>query len=90
MHADVEPATVSALYHQQDMEESHKEPEGVPVINPKDCPKTLETVEEYIRGFRGVDDQPLSYGLRYSLEPPVATIDPTHYANGSKYFTHDE
>ena len=72
------------------MEEAHKDPEAVPNVNIKDRPKTLETVEEYIRGFRVVDGQPLSYGLRDYLEPPAVANNPTHRANGSKYFTHDE
>ena len=62
----------------------------VPTVDPKDWPKTLETAEEYIVGFQIVDGQPLSYGLRDDLIPPVAVNDPTQRANGSKYFTHYE
>ena len=47
-------------------------------------------MEDYIRGFYGVDGQPLSYGLREDLIAPVAASDPTYRANGSDYFTHDE
>ena len=60
-HADVEISKVRVMYHQRDMEESHKDPEVVPTVDPRDWPKTLETVEEYIRGFHGVDGQPLIY-----------------------------
>ena len=62
----------------------------VPTIDPKDWTKTLETVEEYIRGFRGLDGQPLSYRLGYYLIVPVTASDLTYGVNGSKYFTHDE
>ena len=72
------------------MEEAHKYPEVVPTVNPKDWPKTLKTVEEYIRGFLGVDGQPLSYILRDGLIYPVTASDPTYNSNGSYYFTHDE
>ena len=50
-HAYVELPKVRAMYHQQDMEETHKDPEVVPTVNPRDWSKTMETVEEYIRGF---------------------------------------
>ena len=48
-HAYVEPSKVRKMYHQRYMEEYHKYPEVVPNVNPRECPNTLETVEEYIR-----------------------------------------
>ena len=45
-HANVEINKVRAMYHQRDMEEAHKDPEVLPTVYQKDCPKTLETVEE--------------------------------------------
>ena len=72
------------------MEEAHKDSELVPTVDPKDWSKTLETVEEYIRGFKVVYGQPLSYGLRDGLIAPVSASDTMYRANGSKYFTHDE
>ena len=89
-HAGVKLSKIRSIYHQRDMEEANKDPEVAPAVDPKDWPETLETVEEYIRGFRVVDGQPLSYGLRNYLEPPSVANNPTHRANGSKYFTHDE
>ena len=47
-------------------------------------------MEDYIRVFLVVDGKPLSYGLRDSFEPNGAIRDPTHRANNSEYFTHDE
>ena len=44
-HADVELAKFHAIYHRKYMEESHKDPEAVPTVDPKYWPKTLETVE---------------------------------------------
>ena len=89
-HAYVELEKVRAMYHQRYMEESHKDPEVVPTSDPKEYPKTLETVEEYIRVFRGVDGQPLNTGLRDDLIDPVTASDPTYRDNGSKHFTHNE
>ena len=49
MQVYVDIYRVCAMYHQNNMEESHKEPEVVPTVYPRDWPKTLETVEEYTR-----------------------------------------
>ena len=78
------------MYHQQYMEESYKEPEVVPTIDSKDWTKTLETVEEYIRGFRGVYGQPFSYVFGGDLIALVTASDPMYRDNGSEYFTHYE
>ena len=56
MNSDVDLSKFRAMYHQRYMVEAHKDPEVLPTVNPKDWPKTLETVEDYIRGFLGVYD----------------------------------
>ena len=89
-HADVNLSKVRAMYHQWEMKEAHKDLEVVPTVDTRDCPKTLEMLEEYIRGFHKVDGQPLSYRLRDGLIAPVAANYPTYRDNGSEYFTHDE
>ena len=81
-HRDVELSKARAMYHQRDKEESHKDPGLVPTINTRDWPKTLETVEDYTRGFCGVDGQPLSFRLRDYLIAPVDANDTTYRANG--------
>ena len=43
-HTNFEIAKVPALYYQQNMEDVHKYPEVVPNVDPKELPKTLETV----------------------------------------------
>ena len=83
-HADVELSKVGAMYHQRDMEESHKDPELVPTVDRRDWPKTLEMVEEYIIGFRVLDEQPLLYGLRHDLIALVVASDPMYRAHGSE------
>ena len=77
-HPYVELSKVRAMYHQREMEEFHKDPEVIPTVDPRYWPKTLETVEEYIIVFRGVDRQPLSNGFRSDLIAPVATNYPTY------------
>ena len=89
-HADVKISKVRAMYHQRDMEESHKDPEVVPTVDPRDWTKTLEALEYYIREFSGVDGHPLSYRLRDDLIAPFSARDLMYRANGSEYFTHDE
>ena len=81
MHADIKISKVRTMYHQREIDEYHKDPEVVPALDPRDWPKTLETVEEYIRGFRGVYGQTLRYGLRGDLIAPVATNDPMYRNN---------
>ena len=83
-HIDVDLFEVRAMYCQQDMEEVHKDPEVLPNSNPRDWPKTLDTVEEYSRIFHGVDGQPLIYGLRGDLIAPVDANDPTYHDNRSE------
>ena len=39
-HVNVELTRVRAMYHQRYMEESYKDPEVVPTVDPKDRPKT--------------------------------------------------
>ena len=88
IHSDIDLDKVNAMYHHQYMEEAQKDPELVPTFDPKYWPNTLETVEEYIRGFLVKYVQPLSYLLRDDLIAPVSSSDPMYFSNGSKYFTH--
>ena len=83
-HIHVEFSKVHTMYHQRDMEEDHKDPELVPTVDPRDWPKTMEIMEEYIRGFLGVDGQPFSYGLRDYFIAPVTTSDTMYRANISE------
>ena len=44
-HANVDLTKVHAMYHQRDMEEDHMGPEVLSIVDPKDWPNTLETLE---------------------------------------------
>ena len=84
MHIDVDLSKVRTIYHQRDLEEGHKDSEMLPTVNPRDWAKTLEKVEEYIRGFCRVDWQRLRFGLKGDLINPVASNDPTYCDNESE------
>ena len=48
-YTDVELSKFCTIYHQRDVEEVHKYLKVVPNFNPRDCPKTLKTMKDYIR-----------------------------------------
>ena len=81
---------VQYMYHQRDMESKYGDPTVVPTVYSKDWPQNLEATVEYIRGFRGVDGNPISYVIRQDLFPELAAQDPIRGTIGSKYFTIDE
>ena len=84
IHTDVELSEVLQIYYNRYMEYAHKQPELLHTIYPREFPRTLETVEECVRGFCGVYEKPLRYGLRKDLAYTVYASDPTYCANGSK------
>ena len=43
----------------------------LPVINNKDCPKTIETLTEFLVSFFGETKTPLGYFVRKTVELPV-------------------
>lgn len=88
--AGVTVPKVRKLKRQQELEKKHEDPEVRPDIDPKNWPKTLESVIEWFGGFRGVDNHPLSYVVRDDLEVPTMGGDPTMGTAGSKYTTHDQ
>ena len=88
--ASVTLPKVRKLKRQQELEKKHEDPGVRPDIDPKNWPKTLESVIEWFGGFRGVDDHPLSYVVRDVLTVPTMGSDPTMGAVGSEYTTHDQ
>jgi len=71
-------------------ESTAKDPTVVPTIDFKNWPRSMESLENYIRGHMGVDKTPLSYTIRTELFPPRATDDPTFGVAGSVYSSIDE
>ena len=72
---------VRALRTLKDWEEDHDDVE-TPEINPKDWPRTMESIEEWLRGCLGVTKIPLAYVIRDTIDPPDAGDDPvTNYTS---------
>ena len=88
--ADVLLNKVRKMKRQAELEKKHKDPEERPEIDPKNWPKTLESVIEWFAGHRGVDDHPLSYVIREDLNVPTANRDPTVGQANSKYTMHNQ
>lgn len=78
---------VRRLRNLRDVEESHSDPEDSPKIDAENWPKTLEALEEYLRGFLGTDDVPLSYVIREAVDVPAANLNPAAGQPNSPYET---
>ena len=59
--AQVTIAQVKIMKPQMLLEATAKDPVVVPTIDMKNWPRTMESMENYIRGFLGVDKTPLTY-----------------------------
>ena len=70
---DVTAASVRALKPLKDWESSHKDVQA-PEIDAKDWPRTIEALEEWLRGCLGVTKIPLAYVIRDNVVP--AAQDP--------------
>ena len=66
--ADITLNSVRALRTQREAEKEHEDPEA-PLLTFTDWPKTIETIEEYLRGCLGVTKIPLSYVIREDTTP---------------------
>ena len=85
-------AAVKKLKAQELLEKNHKDPVTVPTIDFKNWPKTMDAVDQYIKGHRGVDGSSLGYITRKTskLFPPPAADDPTMGDVDSVYMSHDD
>ena len=66
-------ASVRELRPYREWEENHKDVEA-PEINAKDWPRTIEAIEEYLRGCLGVQKTPLVYVIHDDIAVPA--VDP--------------
>lgn len=71
--ADVTLANVRTLREHHDWEKNHKDVEA-PEINAKDWPRTIDAIEEWLRGCLGVTKIPLAYVIRENVNVPA--VDP--------------
>ena len=77
--ADIDRDPVRALKEHKLWEEKHEDVEA-PEINPRDWPRTIEAIEEWLRGHLGVTKIPLAYVIRDEVEVPPEVDDPaTNY-----------
>lgn len=74
----IDKATVCALCHQQEMEDSWPGPTVDDVkVNFKNMPKTMEQVIDVIRKRRGMTGACLDYVIRTALRPQASASDPS-------------
>jgi hypothetical protein len=90
--ASVTLAAVKQLRAQELLERNHKDPTIVPTINFKNWAKTMESLDQWVRGHCGVDDSLLGYVTRKpeNLFPPAAADDPPMGAADSTHMSHDD
>jgi hypothetical protein len=90
--ASINLAAVKRLKAQEQLEKNHKDPTIVPTIDFKNWPKTMELLDQWVKGHRGVDGSSLGYVFRRdeNLFPPAAADDPPTGDADSVYESHDE
>lgn len=70
MANDITNANVRMIKSLKDWETSHKDV-AAPEIDGRDWPRTIEALEEWLRGCLGVTKIPLAYVIRDVKEPPI-------------------
>ena len=78
-------AQVKSMKPQMLLESTTKDPVVVPTIDMKKWPRTMESMENYICGFLGVDKTPLTYATQVTLFPLRAADDLMFGTAGSVY-----
>ena len=61
---------VRALRVTREAEEKHKNPTVLPKIDPKDWPKTIDGIQDYLRRYLGSTGIPLGYVTRQHIREP--------------------
>lgn len=62
--ADITLETIRSVRDLREFESTYKAPTEAPTINGKDWPKTMESIEEYLRSYLGERKIPLAYVVR--------------------------
>ncbi len=83
---------VKRLKAQDLLERKHKDPTIVPTIDFNNWPKTMDLLDQWVKGHCGMDNSLLGYVIRKpaNLFPPAAANDPPMGANNSIYKSHDK
>ena len=88
-HALVTLAAVRKMETQRQQEDAHKDSIVPTVVDLKNWPKSMESLEQYVRGHWGVDGGPLGYVICCDLFLPASAMYPGYNIAGSKYDDHD-
>ncbi|KAI2512366.1 hypothetical protein MHU86_2028 [Fragilaria crotonensis] len=62
--ASVTLDNIRSIRELREFESTYKNPDDLPTINPKDWPKTMEAIDEYLRSVLGERKIPLAYVIR--------------------------
>ncbi|KAI2509583.1 hypothetical protein MHU86_4844 [Fragilaria crotonensis] len=77
---DITLPVIRTVRELREFESTYKHPTGdLPTINPKDWPKTMESIEEYLRSILGERKIPLAYVVRKNEDIPQGEDPPTSY-----------
>jgi hypothetical protein len=74
--ADITLDNIRALRDHKTWEESHEDVTA-PELSFKDWPRTIEALEEYLRGCLGTTKLPLAYIVREDIDVPNSANDPS-------------
>ena len=77
--ADITLANVRKLRELRQFEQSYETTDDSIVINPRDWPKTIEGIQEYLRSYLGETKIPLAYVIRENVDPPADPDPSTGY-----------
>ncbi|KAI2513196.1 hypothetical protein MHU86_1234 [Fragilaria crotonensis] len=77
---DITLESIRSVRELREFESTYKTPtDNVPAINAKDWPKTMESIEEYLRSYLGERKIPLAYVVRKHVAIPEGADPPTNY-----------
>jgi len=86
--ASVTLAAVKQLKAQELLERNHKDPTMVPTIDFKNWAKTMDSLDQWVRGHCGVDNSSLGYVIRKPED--LSADDPPMGAADSIHMSHDD
>lgn len=67
---DITLERIRSLRGLRDTEEAHEDPTEMPTINPKNWPKTMKAIEDYLTTYLGETGIPLAYVVRRMVALP--------------------
>lgn len=76
---DITLETIRSVRDLREFESTYKAPTETPTINAKDWPKTMESIEEYLRSYLGERKIPLAYVIRKTDAVPDDDVGGTIY-----------